>query len=156
MKEPIVIKSDDPILNTLKFKPYRNMVRRRVMPFVPPADQPQTIEVVTPWGARLTARKGDLLVSEMNAPDDMWPVSPEIFDASYIVVSPGICVKKAVTLLVPLTDLTNGDEDQTVVIHTLEGVDTVRAGDFLLAKGVRGELWPYPKAKAAEIMKPVE
>jgi hypothetical protein len=59
-------------------------------------------------------------------------------------------------MLVPLTDLTDGDEDQMVTIHTLEGVDTVRAGDFLLAKGVKGEIWPYPKEKAAEIMSPAE
>lgn len=156
MKEPIILKSDDPILNTIKFKPYRNMVQRRVVPFVLGEGQPQTMEVITPWGARLVAKKGDLLVGELNAPDDMWPVSPEIFDASYMVISPGICVKRAVTLLAPLTDLTDGDEDQTVIIHTLEGVDTVRAGDFLLAKGVKGEIWPYPKAKAAEIMRPAE
>ena len=31
---------------------------------------------------------------------------------------------------------------------------TVRAGDFLLAKGVQGEIWPYPKAKFLKKMKP--
>jgi len=39
-------------------------------------------------------------------------------------------------------------------VQTFEGPVTVRAGDFLLAKGVKGEIWPYPKEKAAEIMKP--
>jgi hypothetical protein len=57
-------------------------------------------------------------------------------------------------LLVPLTDVTNGDEDQMVTVHTLEGTETVRAGDFLLAKGPKGEIWPYPKAKAEKMMKP--
>ncbi len=156
MKEPIVLKAGDPILETLKFKPYRNMVQRRVVPFIPAEDQPQTMEVVTPWGARLTVKKGDFLVGELNAPNDVWPVTPEIFDASYIVVSPGICVKRAITLLVPLTDLTNGDADQLVTIHTLEGMDTVRAGDFFLAMGIKGEIWPYPKEKVAEVMRPVE
>ena len=156
MSEPIVLKSDDPILNSLKFKPYRSMLRRRVVAFVPAEGQPQTMEIATPWGVRLIAKKGDLLVSELNAPDDMWPVNAEIFDASYLIISPGLCVKRAVTMLAPLTDLTNGDENQMVTMHTLEGVDTVRAGDFLLAKGVKGEIWPYPKEKAAEIMKPVE
>jgi hypothetical protein len=156
MSEPIVLKSDNPILNSLKFKPYRNMVQRRVIAFVPAEDQPQTMDITTPWGAQLTAKKGDLIISELNTPDDKWPVSAEIFDASYLIIGPGLCVKRAVTLLVPLTDLTDGDEDQMVTIHTLEGVDTVRAGDFLLAKGVRGEIWPYPKEKAAEIMKPAE
>ena len=156
MSEPIVLKSDDPVLNSLKFKPYRNMLQRRVVAFAPAANQPQTMEIATPWGAHLIAKKGDLLVSELNAPDDIWPVNAEIFDASYLIVGPGICIKRAVTLLVPLTDLTGGDEDRMVTIHTLEGVDTVRAGDFLLAKGVKGEIWPYPKEKAAQIMKPVE
>jgi hypothetical protein len=51
--------------------------------------------------------------------------------------------------------VTNGDEDRMVMVHTLEGVETVRAGDFFLAKGVHGEIWPYPKDKAEKIMKPV-
>ena len=59
--------------------------------------------------------------------------------------APGICIKRAVTLLVPLTDVTDGDEDQMVTVHTFEGPVTVRAGDFFLAKGVKGEIWPYPK-----------
>lgn len=154
MSEPIVLKSNDPILSSLKFKPYHNMIQRRVVAFAPTEGQPQTMDITTPWGVQLTAKKGDLLVSELNAPDDMWPVDSEIFDASYLIIGPGLCIKRAVTMLVPLTDLTDGDEDRLVTLHTLEGVDTVRAGDFLLAKGVRGEIWPYPKEKAAEIMKP--
>ena len=156
MKEPIVLTSDDPILDTLNFKPYRNMVQRRVEIFSPRADEPQTKEITTPWGAVLTAQKGDFVISELDAPDDKWPVGAEIFDKSYMIIGPGLCVKRAITLLAPLTDLTGGDEDQKVTIHTLEGVDTVRAGDFLLAKGIKGEIWPYPKDKAAEIMSPVE
>ncbi len=156
MKESMVIKSDDPILNTLNFKPYRNMVQRRVELFSPRDDEPQTREITTPWGAVLTAQKGDFIISEMDAPDDKWPVNAGIFDGSYLIIGPGLCVKRAVTLLAPLTDLTDGDEDQTVTVHTLEGVDNVRAGDFLLAKGIQGEIWPYPKEKAAEVMSPVE
>lgn len=156
MIDPIVLKSEDSILNSLKFKPYRNMIQRRVTAFVPKDDEPQTREIITPWGALLTAKKGDMIVSELNAPNDIWPVDAAIFDASYLVTGPGLCVKRAVTLLVPLTDLTGGDEDRLVAIHTLEGIDTVRAGDFFLAKGVKGEIWAYPKEKAEEIMKPVE
>lgn len=155
MKDVIVLTSDDPILNTLNFKPFRNMVQRRVEPFLPKPDQPQTREVVTPWGAVLIAKKGDFLVSEMDAPDDVWPINPQIFDETYLIIGAGLCVKRAITLLVPLTDVTNGDEDQLVEIHTMEGVDVVRAGDFLLAKGVKGEIWPYPKEKAEKIMRPV-
>ncbi len=156
MKEPIIVMSDSPILNTLKFKPFRSMMQRRVVPFLPRDDQPQTIEVNTPWGAALLVKRGDFLVSELDSPDDMWPVNPEIFDQSYILIEPGICVKRAVTLLVPLTDATEGDENQLVTIHTLEGIENVRAGDFFLAKGIKGEIWPYPKEKALAIMKPAE
>jgi len=155
MKEPIVIMSDDPILNSLNFKPYRNMVPRRAETFVPGDDQAQTMEVTTPWGSKLTVKKGDLLVSELDKPNDVWPIDAQIFDESYLMIGPGICVKRAVTWLVPLTDVTDGDEDRMVTVHSLEGSETVRAGDFLLAKGVNGEIWPYPKNKAAEIMKPV-
>jgi len=154
MKEPVVIMPDDPELKTLNFKPYRSMVKRRVEPFIPKDGQPQTMDVSTPWGSKLTAKRGDLLVSELDKPDDIWPVDASIFDETYIIVSPGICIKRAVTLLVPLIDVTNGDEDRMVTVHTFEGPVTVRAGDFLLAKGVKGEIWPYPKDKAEKIMKP--
>jgi hypothetical protein len=154
MKEPVVLLPDDPILNSLNFKPYRSMVTRRVESFTPGDDQPQTMEVPTPWGSKLTARKGDLLVSELDKPDDIWPINAQIFDETYLITSPGLCIKRAVTLLVPLTDVTDGDEDRMVTIHALEGPETVRAGDFFLAKGVKGEIWPYPKEKAAKIMKP--
>jgi hypothetical protein len=29
-------------------------------------------------------------------------------------------------------------------VETLEGTETVRAGDFFLARGIKGEIWPYP------------
>jgi hypothetical protein len=155
MKVPVVLLPDDQIINSLRFKPYRSMVLRRVVPFIPEKDQPQTVDVFTPWGSKLTAKKGDLPVSELDRPDDVWPIDSAIFDETYIITSPGLCVKRAITLLVPLTDVTNGDEDQMVLVQTQEGPVTVRAGDFFLAKGVKGEIWPYPKAKAAEIMRPV-
>lgn len=156
MKEAIVINPEDPILKTLNFKPFRGMTQRRVEPFSPAPDQPQTKQVVTPWGSKLTVKKGDMLISEVDAPEDVWPIDPQIFDESYLIIGPGLCVKRAITLLVPLTDLTRGDDDQMVQVNTLEGPETVRAGDFLLAKGVKGEIWAYPKEKAAKIMRPVE
>lgn len=156
MSKPIVITSDDPILKSLNFKPYRSKVERRVIPFLPKPGEPQTLDVKTPWGAVLTAKKGDFLVSELDTPDDYWPIDPGIFDASYIITRPGYCAKNAVTLLVPLTDLTHGDPDQMVTVVSLEGPETVRAGDFFLAKGIKGEVWPYPKEKIDEVMTPVE
>ena len=154
MNEPVVLMPDDPVIKSLNFKPYRSTVKRRVEPFIPKDGQPQTMDVFTPWGSKLTARKGDLLVSELDRPDDIWPIDASIFDETYIIISPGICIKRAVTLLVPLIEVTNGDEDRMVMVHTFEGPVTVRAGDFLLAKGVKGEIWPYPKDKAEKIMKP--
>ncbi|HCK65167.1 MAG TPA: hypothetical protein DHW49_02785, partial [Anaerolineae bacterium] len=80
MTEPIVLTSDSPILDTLNFKPYRNTSIRKVKPFLPGPNESQTMEVKTPWGATLTAKKGDMLISEIDAPDDVWPIDPEIFD----------------------------------------------------------------------------
>lgn len=155
MNESFFITSDDPILGKLNFRPYRSNIERRVLPFFPAPDESQTMEIVTPWGAQLTARKGDFLVSEVETPDDYWPINPVIFEESYKIIRPGYCVKKAITLLVPLTDIT-GDPDCEVTIATLEGNETVRAGDFYLAKGIKGELWAYPKEKIGNIMMPAE
>ena len=144
MSEPFLITSQDPILKTLKFKPFLNSEERRVEQFLPAPDQPQTIEVRTPWGADLTAKKGDYLVSDLNKPEDRWPVDREIFENTYLITRPGFCMKNAVTELVPLVDLTNGNPDQMVTVETMEGPETVRAGDFYLARGIKGEIWPYP------------
>lgn len=155
MSEPLVITSSDSILNTLDFKAYRSKVERRVVPFFPRPGEPQTLEINTPWGTQLTARKGDFLVSEVETPDDYWCIDPVIFEESYVIIRPGYCVKKAVTLLVPLTDITD-NPDQKVTVVTLEGDETVRAGDFYLAKGIKGEIWPYPKEKIKDVMMPVD
>jgi hypothetical protein len=155
MRAPIVISSDDAILRTLNFKPYRSKVERRVIPFLPAPGEPQSMEVITPWGAQLTAKFGDFLVSEVDTPSDYWPIDPQIFEESYVIIRPGYCVKKALTLLVPLTDIT-GDPEREVTIISLEGPETVKAGDFYLAKGIKGEVWPYPKAKVADVMLPAD
>jgi len=155
MRAPIVISSDDAILRTLNFKPYRSKVERRVIPFLPAPGEPQSMEVITPWGAQLTAKFGDFLVSEVDTPSDYWPIDPQIFEESYVIIRPGYCVKKALTLLVPLTEIT-GDPEREVTIISLEGPETVKAGDFYLAKGIKGEVWPYPKAKVADVMLPAD
>ncbi|HEX2996780.1 MAG TPA: hypothetical protein VHP14_18300 [Anaerolineales bacterium] len=155
MNEPLLITSSDPILEALKFKPYRSIVERRVVPFFPAPDESQTMEIDTPWGTQITARKGDFLVSEMETPDDYWAIDPVIFEESYEIIRPGYCVKRAITFLVPLTDVT-GDPDREVTIVTLEGPETVRAGDFYLARGVKNEIWPYPKEKIGDVIVPAE
>jgi hypothetical protein len=153
--EPLVITSRDPILETLDFKAFRSKVERRVVPFFPAPGERQTLEIDTPWGTHMTARKGDFLVSEVDTPDDYWSIDPVIFEESYVIIRPGYCVKKAVTLLVPLTDITR-DPDRLVTVVTLEGDETVRAGDFYLAKGIKGEVWPDPREKVKDVMVPVE
>jgi len=155
MNEPLLITSNDAILAELNFKPYRSKVERRVVPFLPAPDEPQTMEINTPWGTQLTAHKGDFLISEVAAPNDFWAIDAGIFEESYVIIRPGYCVKKAVTLLVPLTDITH-DPDRQVTVVTLEGEETVRAGDFYLAKGIKGEVWPYPKEKIDDVMTPAE
>jgi hypothetical protein len=155
MSDPLIITSSDTILSTLNFRPYRSKVERRVVPFLPLPDEPQSLEINTPWGGQLTAHKGDFLVSEIATPNDFWSIDPVIFEESYIITRPGFCVKKAITLLVPLTDLT-GDPNRLVTVITLEGSETVRAGDFFLAKGIRGEIWPYPQAKIEDVFVPAE
>ena len=113
------------------------------------------MEIHTPWGTQLTARKGDFLVSEVETPYDYWPVDAVIFEESYVITRPGYCAKKAITLLAPLTELTDNPEKQFTIM-TLEGPETVKAGDFYLAKGIKGEIWPYPKEKINEVMMPAE
>ncbi len=156
MSEPIIITSNDLLLENLHFKPYRSKVERRVVPFLPDRGEAQTMDINTPWGSQLTAKSGDFLVSEVETPNDYWPIDPVIFEESYVIIRPGYCVKRAVTLLAPLTDVTNGNPDQMVTIVSLEGPLTVRAGDFYLAKGIKGEVWPYPKEKVNDVMVPAE
>lgn len=153
---PVELYSDDPLIEQLHFKPYRNAMLRRVLPFLPAPHEPQTMKVTTPWGAVLTVKAGDMLISELDAPHDVWPIDAGIFDESYMMTGPGVCIKRAITLIVPLTDVAEGDENRMVTVHTLEGPETVRAGDFFLAKGVRGEIWPCTKEKVAKTMRPAE
>jgi len=155
MSDPLIITSTDSILSKLHFKAYRSNVERRVVPFLPAPDEPQSMEINTPWGTQLTARKGDFLVSEVATPSDFWAIDPIIFEQSYVITRPGYCIKKAITLLVPLTDIT-GDPEREVTVVSLEGPETVRAADFYLAKGIKGEIWPYPKEKIDHVMVPAE
>ncbi|MFZ5855412.1 MAG: hypothetical protein ACOYZ6_01150 [Chloroflexota bacterium] len=156
MDEPLIVKSDDPILERLHFKAYRAARERRMVPFLPEEGQPQTLVIKTRGGRILTAKRGDILVSELDTPQYVWPVDPVIFEASYEVVRTGVCIKRDITWLAPLTELTDGNPDREVTVVSLEGASTVRAGDYYLAKGVAGEIWAYDAKKVGKIMKPVE
>ena len=156
MTNNIELTALNPILDQLEFKQYQSTVERRFKRFLPEPGEPDRKEIPTPWGESLTAKAGDYLVSEMDSPDDCWPVDAEVFENSYEIVRPGVCLKKALTELVPLIEVTDGDEDEMVTVYTLEGPETVRAGDFYLARGIYGEIWTYPKEKVQNVMKPVE
>ena len=156
MSEPLILTSDHPILQEANFKPYRSTVTRRVIRFLPNPNQPQEIDIITPWGETLTAQSGDYLVSEMDKPNDAWPVEAYIFEETYVILQPGICVKNALTYLAPLTDFTHGDPNAKVTIQSLEGLETVSAGDFYLARGVKGEIWAFPAEKIGKVVVPAE
>lgn len=156
MTKNIEITALNPILDKLNFKKYQSTVERRFKRFLPAPGEPDRVEIPTPWGESLTAKAGDYLVSEMDSPDDSWPVDAEVFENSYEILRPGICVKRALTELVPLVDVTGGDENEMVTVYTLEGPETVRAGDFYLARGIYGEIWTYPKEKVQSVMKPAD
>lgn len=146
---------DHELIPTLPFRPYRNAMLRQARQFLPGADEPQVKHVQTPWGETLVCKAGDYMVYEAEAPEDRWPVAREIFEKSYLEVRPGYYVKRPLTYLVPLEEITrNGDE--MVIVHTLEGTVTVRSGDFYLARGIQGEIWPYPKEKADSVLVPAE
>ena len=127
-----------------------------MVPFLPEDGQPQRLVITTRSGRVVTAKRGDILISEMDTPQYVWPVDPLIFEASYEMIRPGVCIKRAITWLAPLTELTDGNPDREVTVVSLEGASTVRAGDYYLAKGVAGEIWAYDAKKVGKIMKPVE
>jgi hypothetical protein len=156
MHEPIILTAEDPRLQTIAFRPYRSTVLRRAEPFRPASEEPQEMAVNTPWGETILAEPGDYIVSEIDRPEERWPVDRETFEKSYLEVEPGIFAKRSLVDLAPLVDLTGGDPHQMVTIQTMEGDVTVRAGDFYLARGMLGELWPYSKEKADSTLVPLE
>lgn len=155
MVSVIEIRADDALIQQLDFKTYRYTTKRQAQQFTPDADQPQTVDVKTPWGGTLTGKRGDYLVNEYENPDDRWVVEKEIFEATYQEDASGVYRKKAAVDLVPLTQVTH-DPDQEVIVYSTEGPVTARAGDFFLARGVNGELWPMPKNKVESSLEPVK
>lgn len=157
MANTLILRSEDEIINKLNFKPYRSVVERRVERFLPAEDEAQQKQIATPWGEELTAIAGDYLVGELDTPpESQWPVKADIFEMTYVLTRDGFCVKRALTQLVPLVDVVGGNPDQEVTVDTLEGFVSVRAGDFYLALGVQGEIWPYPEDKVKNVMVLVE
>jgi len=146
MSQPTEIRAQDKILLKLPFKSYRYTQERQAVQFWPHSRDPQTMVIQTPWGAELIVEKGDYIVNDVGSPDNRWPVKQDIFEATYLEIRPGVFIKRAIVHLYPLRDFTK-DSEQLVRVHTLEGVVTVRAGDFYLAKGIKGEVWPMPNDK---------
>ena len=156
MTKKIDLTSDNPILNRLKFRLYRSIAERRVEQFLPGPNEPQTTEINTPWGEALKVKSGDYIVSEISNPTDRWPVQADIFDATYIITRSGYCVKQTSTPFVPMVDVADGDADAEVTVHTLEGAYTIRAGDFYLARGPKGEIWAVPNEKVDNLLQPID
>lgn len=146
MKESIEIRADDPILKKVKFKIYGYKDKRVAKQFLPKPDEPQTKELEVPWGDTLTMKRGDYIVSSTQDSENSWPVEKDIFEKSYKEEEPGTGVfrKVASVALAPLTEFTDGNPDQMVTVYSLEGPETVPAGKFHLARGIKGEIWPFP------------
>ncbi len=142
----IEINPNDEVLAQAGFKYYCYKDTRLARQFLPTSEEPQTQEIAVPWGDTLIAKKGDYIVSDAKDPSNSWPVAKEIFEQTHEEKVPGsgIFKKTAIIALVPLTEFTEGNPDQLVTIHSLEGEYTVRAGDFHLARGIKQEIWAYP------------
>ena len=155
MTSPIEIRANDPLIHQLKFETYRYTSLREAEQFLPQSDEQQTKVVKTPWGGELKAQAGDYLVHEQGHPEDSWVVKKEIFEQTYQSVKSGAYLKKDTVDLVPLTQVTR-DPDQDVKVYSLEGPLTVQAGEYYLARGSHGEIWPIPREKVESSMEPVE
>lgn len=149
------LRADDEKVKETRFKSYRSNIMRRAVRYNPGKGEPEEIAIQTPWGEKLNCRRGDYIVSEMDDSEDSWPVSADIFEETYMQVEPEVYIKKALMHLVPLTEFTRGKPDVLVAVHTLEGVVKVPAGEFFLARGTRGEIWPVPSEKIQQ-MRPVD
>jgi hypothetical protein len=154
MNEPIEIHSDDDSLKKVQFKIYGYKDKRVAKQFMPKPDEPQTKELEVPWGDTLTMKRGDYLVSSADDTKNQWPVEKEIFEQSYTEEEPGSGIFKKVASvgLVPLTEFTNGNPEQLVTVHSLEGPETVPAGRFHLARGIKGEIWPFPNNEIEKVL----
>lgn len=150
------IQSDDPILDRLSFVTYRYRPRpvRQAAQFLPRPDQPQTITLTQPNGLKLTAERGDYLVNALGSMHHRWPVRKDIFEQSYRAIRPGYYVKHATVELLPLTQLTEENPDQRITIVSIEGEETVRAGDYYLARGVNKELWVVTRKSIGKTIVP--
>ncbi len=152
MSDPVVLRSDDDVVRNAKYTIYGYRDRRIAKQFLPAPDEPQTFEIEVPWGGTLMGKTGDYIVSSADDPTDSWPVERDIFEKSHKEEEPGsgIFKKTATVAMVPLTEFTNGDPDQMVTVFSLEGAETVPAGRFHLARGIKNEIWVYPSHKIVE------
>jgi len=150
------IRSNSPFLKILDFRPYCCAgTERKAEQFTPNENEPTTKEIQAPWGGVLTAEAGDYIVSDIENPKDSWVVKKNIFDTTYSKTKQNTFIKSASVLLVPLTEIT-GNPDEEVIVYTLEGPMTVRSGEFYLAMGIEGEIWPIPKEKVGTELIPLD
>jgi hypothetical protein len=152
MSKTIVLHSDDDSVKNASYTIYGYRDRRAAKQFLPSPDEPQSFEIEVPWGGTLMGQRGDYIVSSADDPTDSWPVERDIFEKSHEEEEPGsgIFKKTASVAMIPLTEFTNGDPDQMVTIISLEGAETVSAGKYHLARGIKNEIWAYPSHKIIE------
>lgn len=141
--QPYYLSSDSPILKEIPFRKVRYHQIRHAYQFLPGPSAPQEMVIHTSWGGELTAQAGDFIVHPLDDPDNLWPVSKDIFLETYQAVGSGAFQKKSVTEIIALDQITQ-DPDRLVIVKSLEGDLKVRSGDFYLARGSQGEIWPIP------------
>ena len=158
MEKLIELKQDDAILKRVKFKIYGYKDKRVAHQFLPDPDEPDTKNIDVSGGNTLIIKRGDYLVSDAGDPEHAWPVEKEIFEQSHQEEQPGsgLFRKISLVMLAPLTEFTGGNPDQMVIVHTLEGPETVRAGDYHVARGIKGEIWPFPNDRIEKHLYEVE
>lgn len=140
---PYYLSSDAPILRELPFRKVRYKQIRCASQFFPGPGEPQEMTLHTNWGGELTVKVGDFLVHPQDDPDNVWPVARTIFEQTYEALGGGRFQKSVLTEIIPLEQITQ-DPNQFVIVKSLEGELRVRSGDFYLARGTQGEIWPIP------------
>lgn len=95
---------------------------------------------------QLTARGGQDYIVTYEF-DDHAVVRRDIFERTYKPIGSGLYQKRTDVVLRYFT------LDRPVIVETIEGDQKADAGDWIM-QGVTGELWPVPRAKAAEKYEP--
>ena len=161
-KVDLELRHNDPVIQQLEFDKYRSKVCRAITQFLPKDGEAQTCTVNAPWGTE-EVRAGDYIGSEIGNSTHSWRIEKGAFESSYEWVEPGIARKSAVIELIPLVNLTHNPDAMVKIYTCIPGEEAKdadkhcieRAGEVFLARGVKGELYRYPIAKAEKELEKV-